>query len=299
MEIENECTLNKDSFIMLKPFMVTELNLSGNTLIIFAAIYGVTITKGLFYGSLEYLGLFKKRRTQKGCIYVSTYKEKKDTDVYESEESSHEESSHEESSHEKSSLSNVKKLHIGSEKSSHNNIVNILDDNININLSAESGKEKKVSSETKQQEQESFLNSISETDRNNSYALVEYMLESFRQTYPRYNRRKSVLIDWQYTFATFLISNQLDFNEVKSTLEYALDSEFWSACIFKPTNFIKNYEKILRQSVLKNRQPKNTEHVDLSDKISLGELAFCDDDHYENDYDMSKLAVKTEDDIDF
>lgn len=44
---------------------------------------------------------------------------------------------------------------------------------------------------------------------------------------------------------------------------------------------------------------KNTEHVDLSDKISLGELAFCDDEHYENDYDMSKLAVKTEDEIDF
>lgn len=151
MEIENECTLNKDSFIMLKPFMVTELNLSGNTLIIFAAIYGVTITKGLFYGSLEYLakwcncttrnvisclqklteaGLVKKRRTQKGCIYVSTYKDKKDTDVYESEESSHEESS---SQSEKSSLSNVKKLHIGSEKSSHNNIANNLVDNINLN----------------------------------------------------------------------------------------------------------------------------------------------------------------------
>ena len=71
------------------------------------------------------------------------------------------------------------------------------------------------------------------------------------------------------------------------------------------TIFGQNELPMLINKTYSNSKPKssgfnkNTEHVDLSDKISLGELAFCDDDHYENDYDMSKLAIKTEDDIDF
>ena len=47
--------LKKDSFILIRPFMVTELNLKGNSLLIYALIHGITVNEGAFYGSIEYM----------------------------------------------------------------------------------------------------------------------------------------------------------------------------------------------------------------------------------------------------
>ena len=114
--------LKKDSFIMIKPFMVTELQLKGNSLLIFALIYGITVNEGYFYGSIEYMqtwcnasnrnvldclkelidkGLITKKKSGNTVFYAAKT-------IKESEESS---------------LSRVKKVHSKSEESSHNNIV--------------------------------------------------------------------------------------------------------------------------------------------------------------------------------
>lgn len=107
---------------MIKPFMVTELQLKGNSLLIFALIYGITVNEGYFYGSIEYMqtwcnasnrnvldclkelidkGLITKKKSGNTVFYAAKT-------IKESEESS---------------LSRVKKVHSKSEESSHNNIV--------------------------------------------------------------------------------------------------------------------------------------------------------------------------------
>ena len=121
--------LKKDSFIMIKPFMVTELQLKGNSLLIFALIYGITVNEGCFYGSIEYMqtwcnasnrnvldclkelidkGLITKKKSGNTVFYAAKT-------IKESEESSQQS--------EESSLLRVKKVHSESEESSHNNIV--------------------------------------------------------------------------------------------------------------------------------------------------------------------------------
>ena len=313
-----DCKLNNESFIVIKPFMITELNLSGNALIIYAAIYGVTVNHGVFYGSLEYLskwcncttrnvinclkkltdaGLLKKKRTQNGCIYESTYKEddeeKKvelDTTTREnySEKNSHEDFSYEKSSEqsEKSSLSKVKKVHIGSEKSSHNNIVNNLVDNINLNSSTTKSKVSKT--EQKKQECEQYLNLIPLEIKDNSDSLVKFMFNSFKESDPSFNRRREQLLEWQVEFAKFLITSHRSISEVTASMQFAFNSK-WSEYIFNPAGFIRNYEKILRQSVVHNRwenkQTTKNEFTNgwtpekkraLQNKISLGELAITE-----------------------
>jgi predicted transcriptional regulator len=151
------CKLKEESFIQIKPFMVVNLNLSGNSLIIYAAIYGLTVNKGIFTGSIEYLsqwcncskrsvmqcienlvdkGLIRKKRTGKGCIYIST---PVDTKLPTSENSSPDEIFEDfndekiSSKDEKSSPSKMKKVHLIGEKSSPNNIVIDSNDKLDIN----------------------------------------------------------------------------------------------------------------------------------------------------------------------
>lgn len=114
---------------MIKPFMVTELQLKGNSLLIFALIYGITVNEGYFYGSIEYMqtwcnasnrnvldclkelidkGLITKKKSGNTVFYAAKT-------IKESEESSQQS--------EESSLSRMKKVHSKSEESSHNNIV--------------------------------------------------------------------------------------------------------------------------------------------------------------------------------
>ena len=159
--MKKDCVLKKDSYIQIQPFMVTNLNLSGNSLIIYAAIYGVTVNKGVFYGSLEYLakwcncstrnvincldklleaGLIKKKKTNRGNVYIST---PVDTDIAEPKgddcdfSDENEKSSCEKSSpqYEKSSCDEVKKVHTEGEKSSHNILDITSNNNLDLNTS--------------------------------------------------------------------------------------------------------------------------------------------------------------------
>ncbi len=290
-----EHRLNQDSYIQIEPFMVVNLKLSGNSLIIYAAIYGITVNKGVFYGSINYLaqwcncsdrsvilclnsllkkGLIRKKKTSKGNVYISTPVEttlpycenispKSAFDDIEGEESS--------CDSEKSSLEGVKKVHTGGEKSSHNILINTLDKNTNLKTNIP-----KISkTKQKQIKCEEFLNSISETDKHNSELLTQIMLHSFQETDPSFNRQTFQLLEWQVEFAKFLISSKRSYEEVAATLNFAFHTS-WISYIFKPNNFINNYEKIFRQSVTSNMWNKpspqkqfNQPQHDLSNRIDI------------------------------
>lgn len=144
---------------------------------------------------------------------------------------------------------------------------------------AKCGKTKKQAvskSKQKQIECEEYLNTLSEADKKNSELLTQYMLQSFQKTDPNYNRQTFQLLEWQVEFAKFLINSHRSYDEVKTSLEYAFTS-YWSQYIFKPLNFINNYEKIFRQSVMnKNnfgrQRSVQPQHVDLSDRIDISYL---------------------------
>lgn len=150
----NDTILSEKSWIVIRPFMVTKLNLSGNSLICYAAIYGVTVNKGSFHGSIKYLaawcnssekniieclkklteaGLVKKIKMPKGNIYIANTEK---TYTNNNENTSYEESSRglidEESSPilEESSVEWVNKGKSIGEESSHNILDNTLDNNL-------------------------------------------------------------------------------------------------------------------------------------------------------------------------
>lgn len=65
-------TINEKSHVTLLPFMITDLNLKGIELIIFAIIYGFNQDNmGAFYGSLEYLAAWTNS-TKQGVIKALT-----------------------------------------------------------------------------------------------------------------------------------------------------------------------------------------------------------------------------------
>lgn len=138
--------LEKDSFILIRPFMITELNLKGNSLLIYALIYGITVNKGMFYGSIEYIQTWcnasnrnvidcLKELTDRGLI---TKKKSGNTVFYKANFTAESEESSQQS--EESSLSGVKKVHSESEESSHN-ILDIKNSNIKF-LNSTSSKTK-------------------------------------------------------------------------------------------------------------------------------------------------------------
>lgn len=110
---------------------------------------------------------------------------------------------------------------------------------------------KKIS---KTQQNEDYLNSVSEDVRINSEKLTNQMLCSFRVFDPNYSRSKSVLVSWQVDFAMFLNESKRSLSEVSKTLNYALSDSFWTKRIFKPANFIKAYQTIFRQSNNSDKQ---------------------------------------------
>lgn len=66
--------------------------------------------------------------------------------------------------------------------------------------------------------------------------------------------------------------------------------------IFSEKELPKLINKTYSNEELKSKGfRKKSEPVDLSGKISLGELAYCDDECYENDYDLGKIALKVDD----
>lgn len=120
--------LKKDSFILIRPFMVTELNLKGNSLLLYALIHGITVNEGAFYGSIEYMQTWcnASNRSVLDCLQeltkngLITKKKSGNTVFYKANIISKCEESSQQS--EESSLSGVKKVHSNCEESSHNNI---------------------------------------------------------------------------------------------------------------------------------------------------------------------------------
>ena len=174
----SKCLLQKNSFINIQPFMVINLGLDGVSLLIYALIYGHTVNKGVFYGSLEYMaqwchcttrnitncinalegkGLIRRKKTPKGCFYM-TEKVKTDLPEYEEEEIENpfkdeyitEESSEkkEKSSKdlEKSSYEDRKKVPENTEKSSSNILDDNLDNKLDLNSSTNSSPQPNESS---------------------------------------------------------------------------------------------------------------------------------------------------------
>ena len=164
--------MENTDFLNIQGWMINELNLKGNELIIYALIYGFTkdgvsefigsrqymadwtnssvrsvqnvvnslVNKGMIeknnhinkYGSLETSG-YKAINVPKLSSKKNSLVEKKVHEGSEKSSSPLEKKVHEGS--EKSSSPLVKKVHEGSEKSSHNNIDNNISNNIDNNIS--------------------------------------------------------------------------------------------------------------------------------------------------------------------
>lgn len=126
--------IKKENFITIQGWMVSELGLKGNALMVYAIIYGFSQTEGqVFTGSLQYLADWTNS-TKRSIIEV--LKKLVDDDLLGKNEKIVngvkfcEYYTLKFTGSEKSSVGVVKKVHHGSEKSSPNNIIDNIKDNI-------------------------------------------------------------------------------------------------------------------------------------------------------------------------
>lgn len=213
----SKCLLQKNSFINIQPFMVINLGLDGVSLLIYALIYGHTVNKGVFYGSLEYMaqwchcttrnitncintlegkGLIRRKKTPKGCFYM-TEKVKTDLPEYEEEEIENpfkDEYITEESSEkkektskdlEKSSCEDRKKVPENTEESSSNILDDNLDNKLDLNSSTNSSPQPNESSYKPfvPQEENSKSHSVRQADRKTKKKTSKTDKPSFPQEY--------------------------------------------------------------------------------------------------------------------
>lgn len=255
--------LKKDSFILIKPFMVTELKLKGNSLLLFALIYGITVNEGAFYGSIEYMqtwcnssnrsvldclqeltkkGLIIKKKSGNTVFYTANILEESEESSYQSEESS---------------LASVKKVHSKCEESSHNNINKEFEKKEFINspsttLKSEPPKfdisktKKKRVTETEKHEE--YLSSLFQAERDESAKCVDLFIELHKQLDPCYNRDKSRLA-WQVEFAKYHKESTRSFDQIQVVLKYGMNDEFWKTRLSSPKILFNAFETILQQSM--------------------------------------------------
>ncbi len=274
--------LKKDSFILIRPFMVTKLNLKGNSLLIYALIHGITVNEGAFYGSIEYLqtwcnasnrnlidclkelvsrGLITKKKTGNAVLYKANI-------ITESEESSQQS--------EESSLVGVKKVHSESEESSHN----ILDINSNkefINSSPTKSeaepfpeykpnvvkKTQRPKKPTKTEQTEHYLSSLSAEEFINSrecaQKFVNYLIQLQNSTTAAKN-----LKPWQRDFAMFASAENKSFDEIIKVIDFVFNDDWWSSRVSSAQMIINNYGMLYqRMNGFRSSDYQNKRKYDL------------------------------------
>ena len=233
-KIENE------NYYQVSGWMINELNLKGNELLIYAIIYGFTQSCNCFSGGLSYLEDFigatkptvilaLKKLTEKGLLQ----KEKITTDkgiccVYKAVKNFNQGS--------KESLPmEVKNLYQGGKKTLPNNNIYNNTDNNNYNIN----KNKKTSHDYQQ-----FINALTDGDKEIFQKCVD-TLYSFRQSKDsKFIRNHNQLLKWQFDFALFSQKSDRSADEILETLTFGINDNFWSDKMYSPENFVKQYEKI-------------------------------------------------------
>lgn len=296
--------LKKDSFINIKPFMVTDLKLKGNSLLIFALIYGITVNEGAFYGSIEYMqtwcnasnrnvidclkdltgkGLITKRKTGNTVFYTAKTNfdtSKKEDDIpipvcNESEESSQQS--------EESSLSGVKKVHSRCEESSHNILDNKLINNIN-NISSETDVSdfpedpNKITTEkitrpkktSKTELNEQFLSSLSEEEYALSEKCADLMIEYLTPITTTYNpavHKKT----WQADFVRRARDKKVSLKTVLMCVQYVHDdiTGFEQPNNASPEKIFKKLDYLYAKAVSKKRYPQKSSYQKKQEDISM------------------------------
>lgn len=276
--------LKKDSFIVIRPFMVTELNLKGNSLLLYALIHGITINEGAFYGSIEYMQAWcnSSNRSVISCLQELTKaglitKKKSGNTVFYTANITHESEESSQSS-EESSLSCVKKVHSESEESSHNNIIINKFKNNNINSSSTSlkyddfpepddfptetttskkkNRTKKVSAEEKHKQYLSSLPSeIVSLSEKCADKLVSHLIRLQNSRTPAAHK-----LAWQEDFARFLVAENKSEKEILAIIDSAMTG-WWADKIYSADGLIKQYGKLYQQlnSSYKSDYQKNRE----------------------------------------
>ena len=246
--------------------MVINLNLSGNQLLVYALIYGLTSHNGIFYGSQEYIatwcnssrrtiitclnelekkGLILKKRTSKGIFYASApvdtklpdnLKEDVESDktfdnIFSDVKNLHTEC-------EKTSQCDVKNLHSVCEKTSHNILDNKLVNKLDNTSSGKATKKKTKA------DYELFLKSLESEDTEVYKKCAETFSAFKRSINLQFSPSNATLLKWQYDFALYSQKQNVSPKDLYDVLIFAINDSFWKQCLYTPQNLFNSFEKI-------------------------------------------------------
>ena len=256
--------LKKDSFILIRPFMVTELNLKGNSLLLYALIHGITVNEGAFWGSIEYMqawcnasnrsildclqeltksGLITKKKVGNRVFYTANIIDKGEETSQSSEESS---------------LSTVKKVHSNCEESSHNNIVILNSKKENNNTSSDKPKNEppkfKPQKLTKTEENNLFLSSLSEEEFKLSEKCADLMIEYLTPITTTHNPAIHKT-SWQADFVRRARDRKVSLNTVLMCVQYVHDDTtgFEQPINQSPEKIFKKLDYLFARALSKKR----------------------------------------------
>ena len=295
--------LKKDSFILIRPFMVTELNLKGNSLLLYALIHGITVNEGAFYGSIEYMQTWcnASNRSVLDCLQeltkngLITKKKSGNTVFYKANIISKCEESSQQS--EESSLVGVKKVHSNCEESSHNNIDidKFKKEYINSSLDKpksepprfetpiQTTKKARSSKRSKTELNEQLISSLSEEERTLSEKCADLMIEYLKPITTTYDPAVNK-ISWQADFVRRARDKKVSLNTVLMCVQYVHDDTtgFEQPNNQSPEKIFKKLDYLYAKALNKKRYPKNNRQKQTDDALRRGSL-----DTGNTDYDKS------------
>lgn len=193
--------VRRDNFFTIQGFMLTDLKLKGNELLIYAIIYGFSQTEGQqFTGSLKYLAGWTNSTTR-NVISVLQKLEKKNLIIKTEEfidgvkfckyaaniEFFSGDMKNFQGGSEKNSRGVVKKFQGGSEKSSHNNINNTINNTIDNNIEDSGSGTPVCFSKIKKENCNSLIDKIENDDLRKAYFEYAKMRKSIKKPLTEYS----------------------------------------------------------------------------------------------------------------
>lgn len=228
--------IKNENYICIQGFMVNELKLKGNELLIYAIIYGFAQDgDNVFTGSLQYLAdwtnstrqgvikclksLVEKKYICKEEYTVNNVKFCKYTVVNKVYGGS------------KQSLQGVvNKVAEGSKQSLHNNIINNISNNINDNTPIPESESENKKEYPKEAEE-----------------LTTYLYSECQKNDTHFKRTEKQLNAWISDFEKLHRIDGREWTEITAVLKWAKQSDFWKPNILSASKFRQKYEMLYSQ----------------------------------------------------
>lgn len=253
--------VKNDNYICIQGFMVNELKLKGNELMIYAIIYGFSQDgENAFDGSLQYLADWTNSTKQGVIKCLKSLVQKKlivkiERFVNGVKFCSYKVLNKNEQGIKQSLMPPLNKVELGIKQSLHNNINNNIKDNIDYNNDFSCGKNHGEAKDKTKKNVSVDKKEVKKQYPKEAVEITELLLSECQKTDSKFNKTEKQLDSWKADFEKLNRIDGRDWAEIRQVLLWAKADNFWSANILSAGKFREKYPTLIAQ-MQRNRKGK-------------------------------------------